>query len=399
MTLIPKIERITRDATISHFFLMFGYKVFSLYFPLFLVARGLSLPEVGYTYLLIYLSIALFALPVGFLNHKINPAVLTSLGILGYGVYSFGMIIIQNPTLFYFWQVILGISAALFFASSKGILMGSRLENPDRAFGWFYSAPFYAEAIAPAVGAFFIWQFNFAGVFILSLVIHFLNSIFCFIRLRGPAKILTDHGFNFQNFKENHQRAFQRLRQRTVLCLISVSLAILLLGGFYRAFFVLFLKQELAWSQNLILVFGAVFSLLFMPLSLYLIKKIGEQKSLQNITRGGVTVGIFTVLFGLLIPVLNFLSILLINISRSAGALITNSGRSGLVNKRLKDYPEEAGAIDTIFAPLGAAIGSLVSGFLIVFLGFNLLFILGGFFVLVVSLAVARIKQRQGSDF
>jgi len=50
-------------------------------------------------------------------------------------------------------------------------------------------------------------------------------------------------------------------------------LAVLLLGGFYRAFFVLFLRQELVWSQNLILVFGAVFSLLFMPLSLYLIKK------------------------------------------------------------------------------------------------------------------------------
>jgi len=45
---IPKIEKITRDTTISHFFLMFGYKLFSLYFPLFLVARGFSLPEVGY---------------------------------------------------------------------------------------------------------------------------------------------------------------------------------------------------------------------------------------------------------------------------------------------------------------------------------------------------------------
>jgi len=58
MFLIPKIEKITRDVTISHFSLMFGYKLFSLYFPLFLVARGFSLPEVGYTYLLIYLPLA-----------------------------------------------------------------------------------------------------------------------------------------------------------------------------------------------------------------------------------------------------------------------------------------------------------------------------------------------------
>ncbi|RLC35166.1 MAG: hypothetical protein DRZ76_00965, partial [Candidatus Nealsonbacteria bacterium] len=164
MPLLPKIEKITRDATITHFFLMFGYKVFSLYFPLFLIARGMSLPEVGYAYLLIYLPIAVFSPLVGFLNHKINPAVLASVGILGYGIYSWGMIAIHNPALFYFWQVILGISAALFFASSRGILMGSSLEKPDRAFGWFYSAPFYAAAVAPAIGAFFIWQFDFAGV-------------------------------------------------------------------------------------------------------------------------------------------------------------------------------------------------------------------------------------------
>ncbi len=390
MSILPKIERVTIDTTISHFFLMFGYKVFSLYFPLFLVARGFSLPEVGYAYLLIYLPIALFALPVGFLNHKINPAILTSLGILGYGVYSLGMITIQNPALFYFWQVLLGISAAMFFTSSRGILMGSRLENPDRAFGWFYTAPFYAEAIAPVVGAFFIWQFNFAGVFILSLIVHFLNSIFCFVKLRKPAKVLSDHGFNLQNFKENHQQIFQRLKQKTVLCLITVSLAILLLGGFYRAFFVLFLKQELAWSQNLILVFGALFSLLFMPVSLYLIKKISEQKSSQNIIRGGFIAGISTILFGLFIPVLNFFSILLINIGRSAGALVANSGRSGLLNKKLKDYPKEAGAIDTIFAPLGTALGSLISGIAIVSLGYNFLFISGGAFVLIIGYLIKK---------
>ena len=391
---LPKIETITRDATISHFFLMFGYKVFSLYFPLFLLAKGLSLPEVGYAYLLIYLPMALFALPIGFLNHRINPAVLASFGILGYGVYALGMITIQDVALFYFWQILLGISAALFFASSRGILMGSHLENPDRAFGWFYSASFYAEAIAPAVGAFFIWQFNFAGVFILSLVIHFLNSIFCFVRLRKPAKILPDHGFNLQKFKENHQRAFQNLKQRTVLNLISLSLVILFLGGFYRAFFVLFLKQELAWSQNLILVFGAVFSLLFMPLSLYLIKKIAEQRSFQNIIRGGAMVGIFTLLFGFLIPVLNFFGILLVNIGRSAGSLIANSGRSGLVNKKLEGYPEEAGAIDTVFSPLGTALGSLVSGLAIAFLGYNFLFILGGFFVLLATGLVKKFISR-----
>jgi hypothetical protein len=48
---LPKIEKITFDVSVSHFLLMFGYKLFSLYFPLFLIAHGLSLPQVGYTYL------------------------------------------------------------------------------------------------------------------------------------------------------------------------------------------------------------------------------------------------------------------------------------------------------------------------------------------------------------
>jgi len=100
MSFIPKIEKITKDATVVHFFLMFGYKLFSLYFPLFLVAKNFSLPQIGYTNFLIYLPIAIFAPLAGFLNHKINPALLTSIGILGYGVYSLGMILVQNQFIF-----------------------------------------------------------------------------------------------------------------------------------------------------------------------------------------------------------------------------------------------------------------------------------------------------------
>ncbi len=121
---------------------MFGYKLFSIYFPLFLVARNFSIEQVGYTAFLIYLPIALFAPLIGFLNHKINPAILASIGILGYGIYSLGMIIFPNLISFYIFQIILGISASLFFVSSRAILMGAKLENPDRAFGWFYSAVF-----------------------------------------------------------------------------------------------------------------------------------------------------------------------------------------------------------------------------------------------------------------
>jgi MFS family permease len=393
MSIFPKIEKITRDLTTSHFLLMFGYKLFALYFPLFLVARGLSLPEVGYTYLLIYLPIALFAPIAGFLNHKINPAVLASLGILGYALYAAGMILIKAPALFYFWQVLLGISAALFFVSARAILMSSPLENYDRSFGWFYTAPFYAEALAPVVGALFIWKFDFIGVFIFSLVIQIFTAIFCFTQLKRGAIRPLNKFFNFQKFQENYQKVFQKIKGPTILPPILISFSVLLVAGFYRAFFVLFLKDSLLWSQNLILIFASIFSFLFLPLSLLSIKYLGRLRSEKNIFQGGLITGFSLILFGVLVPALNFFSILLINLGRSIGVLICSSGRSGLISQKLKENPEEAGAIDTIFSPLGAALGALISGALIGFLGYSPLFILGGVFIVVVSLIVKKFAK------
>ncbi len=393
MSIFPKIEKITRDAAICHFLLMFGYKVFALYFPLFLVTKGMSLPEVGYTYLLIYLPIALSAPFVGFLNHKINPAILASLGVLGYAIYASGMILIINPVLFYFWQVLLGISAALFFVSARAILISTSLENYNRAFGWFYSAPFYADAIAPAVGAAFIWQFDFLGVFIFSLVLQFLTAIFCFTQLRKREVKPLDKYFNFEKFQENYQRVFQTIKTKTVLPFLLASLSILFLAGFYRAFFVLFLKDELLWSENLILIFISIFSFLFLPISLFLIRHLGKIPSEKNIFQGSIISGLFSILFGTAMPFLNFLNILLINLGRLSGALICNAGRSGLVSQRLKDQPEEAGAVDTIFAPLGVALGALISGVVVGFLGYQFLFILGGIFVIIIGISMKKVAK------
>ena len=390
---IPKIEKITRDTTISHFFLMFGYKLFSLYFPLFLVARGFSLPEVGYTYLLIYLPIALFAPFVGFLNHKINPVILASFGILGYAIYALGMILIRNLALFYFWQMLLGISAALFFVSARAILISSPLENYDRAFGWFYTAPFYAEALAPCIGALFIWKFNFAGVFILSLILQLFTAIFCYSQLNRQKIRPLNKFFNFQKFQQNYQRVFQKIKRKDVLSPILISFSALLLAGFYFAFFVLCLKDSLGWSQNLILIFISLLSFLFLPLSVFLIEQLGKWQSKKSIFQGGITAGFFSILFGALLPFLNFFTVLLVNLGRAAGALVCNSGRSGLISQRLKENPEEAGAIDTIFPPLGIALGALIAGLIIGFLGYQLLFIIGGIFVIAIGALVKKFAK------
>jgi len=400
MPILPKIEKVTRDTTITHFLLMFGYKLFSLYFPLFLVARGFSLPEVGYNYLLIYLPIALISPLVGFFNHKINPAILATVGILGYGIYALGMILIPPYHselwygVFYFWQVILGISAALFFVSARAILISSPLENYDRAFGWFYSAPFYADAIAPAVGALFIWKFNFIGVFIFSLILQIFTAIFCSLQLKKQGIKPLNKFFNFQKFKGNYQKIFQKIKRRDVLSPISISFSVLLVSGFYQAFLVLFLKDLLHWSQNLILVFVSVFSFLFLPVSLLLINRLTRFRSEKNIFQGGIITGIFSILFGAMVPMINFFNILLINFGRAAGDLICNSGRSGLISQKLKENPEEAGAVDTIFSPLGIALGALISGSIIGFLGFQLLFIFGGIFIIAVGILTSNLAKK-----
>lgn len=215
MFALPRIEKITRDTTLTHFFLMFGYKLFSLYFPLFLVAKNFSIYQVGYTNFLIYLPIAIFAPLVGFLNHKVNPAILTSLGILGYSIYSLGMILFPNLFIFYLLQIILGISASLFFVSSRAILMGSKLESPDRVFAWFYSAPSYADAFAPAVGAFFIWKFNFVGVFALSLIMQFFTAIFCFSQLRKQTAHLTN-SIKLKDSSQNYLKILRSIKGKSV---------------------------------------------------------------------------------------------------------------------------------------------------------------------------------------
>jgi len=63
------------------------------------------------------------------------------------------------------------------------------------------------------------------------------------------------------------------------------------------------------------------------------------------------------------------------------GSLITDSGRSGLLSLKLKKYPEESAAIDTIFSPLATAAGAIIGGFVILPLGYPLVFILLGLLI------------------
>ena len=381
MSIFPKIEKITRDTTISHFLLMFGYKLFSLYFPLFLVAKNFSLPQVGFTHFLIYLPIALFAPIVGFLNHKINPAILSTIGIFGYGIYALGMILYPNLFIFYLLQVILGISAALFFVSSRAILMGSKLENPDRAFAWFYSASSYADAIAPAIGALFIWKFDFFGVFLFSLILQFFNAVFCFSQLKQQTSHLTEE-MTIKKSSKNYLRVLETISWENTLPFVLISFFVLILAGFNNTFFVLFLKN-LGWSQNQILFFNSLISLVFLPISIWIIKQVARFKSEINVAKGSQIAGFFSILLGGLVSILNFYYAFFIMLGTYIGGLMTGAGRSGLLTTKLREYPEESAAVDTVFSPLATAVSALIGGLIIGPLGYSLIFIFGGFLILI----------------
>ncbi|HNY35833.1 MAG TPA: MFS transporter [Candidatus Pacearchaeota archaeon] len=375
MNIFPKIEKVAKNVTFVHLPLMFSYKLFSLYFPLYLLEKNFSLVQVGYTNFLIYLPIALFSPIAGYLNHKINPAILASLGVLGYGLYSLGMIFFPNLFVFYLLQIILGISAALFFVSSRAIMMGSNLKNPDKAFAFFYSVPSYADALAPAIGALLIWKFGFIGVFAASVVFQILTSMYCFFSLRKDSEKLTEDIEVHESVK-NYSKIFKTMKLKGTLPLIITSFLVLIISGFNNTFFVLFLKN-INWSQNQILIFSSLISIVYLPLS-YLVIKIIKKKSVSNISYGSQIVGIFSIILGASVSFLNFYLAFIIMLGKNVGGLIANSGRSGLLTTKLKKYPEESAAIDTIFSPLSTAFGALIGGLIIGPLGYPLIFATSG---------------------
>jgi len=147
------------------------------------------------------------------------------------------------------------------------------------------------------------------------------------------------------------------------------------------------------WSQNLILIFTSLFSFLFLPISLFIINKLTKQVGEKNIFQGSFITGFFAILLGSLTVFLNFPLLLLMALGKSAGIIMAGSGRSGLLSQKLKENPEEAGAIDTVFSPLGTAFGALISALIIGFLGYQLLFILGGAFVILVGLICKKLAK------
>lgn len=395
----PKMEKTTFDVSLAHFLLMFGYKIFSLYYPLFLVSIGFSVLSIGGIYLLTYSTIAAASIVMNYYIHKFNPAKVAAAGIFGYGVFALLMLASRNLAVFYFAQIVLAVSAAAWLVSLRLILMKSKTNSHNRSFGWFYSMPHYAAVLAPAIGGAIIWKFGFEGVFALSVLIQFANAVYVYARLNVkqkssvvPRRKLWSQrveGVKVRaSIRKSYEAIFNILKNEKNIFLILLSIfAAMILGGIYRAFFVLFLK-DLSFSQEDIIKFISIASFAYLPLSILVVKVIENVKNLKIINSGIILEGLVSVVFGAFARTMNFLGIFFMMLADSGGALALGSGKSSLLAEKFKNHKEEASTIDTVITTLGPAVGGLVGGIAISCLGYQNTFLFAGLIVFFLGLVL-----------
>lgn len=384
---MPKMEQTTFDVSLVHFLLMFGYKMFSLFYPLYLASVGISLLHIGNIYFLTYSIISISCFIINFYIHRINPAKLAALGILGYGIFALLMLLSQNVLVFYFAQIILGLSAAAWLVSLKFILMNSKPKSQTSSFGWFYSMPTYATAVAPAVGGMIIWKFGFQGVFFASVIIQFLNAIYAYLRLRNNTDVLDfkhqeeNRGIREMSQLKRYREVFRIInRRKDVLTMLSFIFGALMLGGIYRAFFVLLLK-DLSYSQEEVIRFTSAVSFIYVPFSILVIKIMGKFHKAKIVSGGIAIEGVTAVILGAFYSSLNIGALFVLSILDSMGALALGSGKSAFFAKKLEDFREEASTIDSIMTTLGPALGGLLGGIAVSAWGYQKTFLAAGIII------------------
>lgn len=404
LSYLPQMEQTTFDVSLVHFLLMFGYKLFSLFYPLYLASEGVSLLSIGNIYFLTYAIISLSCVVINFYIHRVNPARLAALGIFGYGVFALLMLLSRDIYVFYLAQVILGFSAAAWLVSLKFILMSSQPQSQTRSFGWFYAMPSYATAIAPAVGGIIIWQFGFPGVFAASVVIQFLNAIYAYVRLRKHADVLgcQDQQARIQRESLGQLRRYREVlrlldRRRNVLTMLSFIFAALVLGGVYRAFFVLLL-QDLSFSQAQVIQFTSALAFVYVPFSVLVIKLMGRFRKTRIVSAGMALEGAAALVLGVFYSALSAGAIFILSLLDSMGALALGSGKSAFFAKKLAGFREEASTIDSVMTTLGPALGGLVGGLAVSALGYQTTFVLMGAVVLMMGIGSLFFQFEERGD-
>ncbi len=387
-------NHIAREAALAHFSLMFGYKIFSLYYPLFLAATGLSLLQIGEVYFWIYFPMAVAAPLAGFLSRAIHPALMAAAGCLGYAAYALGMVFWGGVAIAYLWQIVLGISAAFFFTASRALLIADSDGDSEHDFSWFYNASFWSAALAPAVGALIVWKFGFEAAFMTSAFICVYAALISAGMITNPWHTKRGH-LTWLHFKNGWEKAFKLAFPKIAAGYIALSFVVLLAANALHPFFVLFLRDDIGLDQTQILRFVAIMAAVFSIFYFFVLRRWQNGRPESGILRGAAVAGASTAMFGIFLPVLNYIGAFFIEFSRGVGGFLVNTGRSALLAKELKSRPAEGAALDTVFSPLGIALAAIFGGLVIDRLGYQWLLLITGAMIFTAYFIVLIAKRRE----
>jgi len=359
------VKKLIILATLFHTILLLGYKIISIYYPLFLEKNHFSYILIGENYLFIYFSVAIFSLILDkLINVENSPMMYLCFSFLGYAIYDIGMIITKTKALFLLWQIELGFSSALFYLVSRAILMRIKGMEKTSGFVYFYSAPIYGSFLAAIIGGYVMTYKGFYPLF--------LTSFFTF--MVGIAITGTIYKKRLIYFEKVHverniirsAKQFLKRCEKKYIFLIFVSLIYV---GFIRAFFAIFL-QKIGFSYSQIMDFVVANSGLSIFVSIIIAKVVKKMNNKSAIVIGTLIASFFFSLFQIM-SLDKFLLCVLLFLFYNTGYLFVNSGKSGLIGEVI-DNKEDAATIDTIIVSLEVAITAFIIGLLkSVFLSFK----------------------------
>lgn len=388
-------NHIGRDAALAHFSLMFGYKIFSLYYPLFLAAGGLSLAQIGKVYFLIYLPMALGAPLAGFLTRLVHPALMAAAACLGYGAYALAMAFdAQNAVAIYGWQIALGLSAAFFFTSLRALMIRNSNGGAEQDFSWFYNASYWAAAAAPAAGAIIVWRCGFEAAFMVSAAICVYAGVL-------SAGMIT-HSWEtnrrqaaLAGFAKSFAKTAKMSFSKKISGYVALAFAVLLAESALHPFFPLFLKTGVGLEQTEAIWFVALVSAAFSVFYFFVLRRGQTGNPGAAVCRGGLIAGVSTLMFGVFLPFLSAVAAFFLEFVRNAGGFLSNTGRSALLAEELKSRPSEAAALDTVFSPLAIALAAVFGGYVVESFGYQCLLLITGTMIMAALAAPLIAKKRE----
>jgi MFS family permease len=217
-------------------------------------------------------------------------------------------------------------------------------------------------------------------------LIYFIDILFTFFSIPKNYDNKLSVDSNINSLKHFYQ-AIKKSFSFDIFPVLIFSLIMLTLGGFYQSFFLIFLKS-IGWGRTEILAYSSLFSIIFMPISIYGIKILSRFNVVKTIFVGGIIFAVSSIVIGLAAAVAGFTGVLILMEIGELGSFLSNSSRSGYMSKAFSSFPHGSAVLDTIFSPLGTALGAMLGGLLVSHIGYSGIFVFGGILILLLTFLI-----------